>query len=113
MEFGEGFWDFAEVGEDAEVFAEVEEGEAVAPARGQGVEFFVGGEEVVGDVAAALGHGELGFGPAVVDGRVDQGRSGEEVAVPEVAVEEGRGLGRDQVGEASGQTLQATAVLSG
>jgi hypothetical protein len=113
VEFGEGFWDFAEVGEDAEVFAEVEEGETVSPAGGERVRLLVGGEEVGGDVAAAVEHGEFGFGPAVVDGWVDQGRSGEEVAVPEVAVEKGRGLRRDEVRQARGQTLQATAVLSG
>ncbi len=40
------------------------------------------------------------------------GWGGEQVAVPEVAVEEGRGLGRDEVGEAVGYPLQGAAVLA-
>ena len=60
-------------------------------------------------------HGQFGFGPAVVDRGVDQRRAAggcrEEIAVPEVAVEQRRRLGRDELGEAVGDAFEAVAVV--
>lgn len=62
------------------------------------------------------GHGQFGLGPTVVGGRVDDRRSPvgitQQVARPQVAMEQGRGLGRHQVDEALGQALDAATVVS-
>src|SRR5215218_1611940 len=100
-DFGDCVVGLGEVGCHGEVFAEVEEGHSIAPAWFERMEFLVGGKELVGAVAAADEHGELGFWPAVIHSGVDDGgrarRVGHEVAVPEVAVKKSRRLLGDKL----------------
>jgi hypothetical protein len=106
------------VGDDAEQFPEMKDRHPFLPADVESRDLLVHGEEPLcgGRARRAPQHAQLGFGPAVGHGRIDEHRvavtGGDDVLQPQVAVGQARRLGRDQVRQGGAQPFEGSALLT-
>jgi hypothetical protein len=106
------------VGDDAEELPEVQDLHPLLPAVVEPGDLPVHREAPLRDRRArrAPQHAQLGLGPAVVHGRVDEHRlaftGGDDVLLPQVAVVQARRLLRDQLRQGGAEPLQGPALLA-